>query len=296
MEKKTVYYWQVPMPEWDFPVRVTERTNNAIDITTSDWSTHWHESLEFQYILSGAITFSCGGKTETLGPGDVFFAGWCIPHHAVGFADGTRYYVVQVDLDWLLVEEGELRLSRYRDLLMVHSPAFSPFIRQDPLFSHLFDRIAAVYQARGFGWELHIKGLLLNLLGQLFHAHYQADTAPVQTAQYDSTLGYSRRVLNYIAKNYTKAIGLDDIAREMGLTKSYICRLFRQHTGSTIIGYVNRLRCYQAIYLMESGASVTEAALSVGFNGYNYFSRVFKKVIGCRPSDSMAKISEDIKS
>ena len=132
--------------------------------------------------------------------------------------------------------------------------------------------------------------------GKLFHAHYQADTAPVQTARYDSTLGYSRRMLNYIAKNYTKAIGLDDIAREMGLTKSYICRLFRQHTGSTIIGYVNRLRCYQAIYLMESGASVTEAALSVGFNDYNYFSRVFKKVIGCRPSDSMTKISEDIKS
>ena len=84
-------------------------------------------------------------------------------------------------------------------------------------------------------------------------------------------------MLNYIAKNYTKAIGPDDIAREIGLTKSYICRLFRQHTGSTIIGYVNRLRCYQAIYLMESGASVTEAALSVGFNDYNYFSRVFKK-------------------
>ena len=51
--------------------------------------------------------------------------------------------------------------------------------------------------------------------GKLFHAHYQADTAPVQTARYDSTLGYSRRVLNYIAKNYTKAIGLDDIAREI---------------------------------------------------------------------------------
>ena len=53
MPKNQIYYWQVPMPEWDFPVRITERTNQKIDITTSDWSLHWHESLEFQLILQG---------------------------------------------------------------------------------------------------------------------------------------------------------------------------------------------------------------------------------------------------
>ena len=73
MPKNQIYYWQVPMPEWDFPVRITERTNQKIDITTSDWSLHWHESLEFQLILQGAITLSCNGQTETLHPGDVFF-------------------------------------------------------------------------------------------------------------------------------------------------------------------------------------------------------------------------------
>lgn len=61
------------------------------------------------------------------------------------------------------------------------------------------------------------------------------------------------------------------------------------------MSYVNRLRCYQAIYLMETGSSVTQAALSVGFNDYNYFSRIFKRVIGCRPSDSMKRVSEDLK-
>ena len=46
---------------------------------------------------------------------------------------------------------------------------------------------------------------------------------------------------------------------------------------------------------METGSSVTQAALSVGFNDYNYFSRIFKRVIGCRPSDSMKRVSEDLK-
>ena len=48
-----IYYWQPPLPEWDLPIRIVERTNQKIDITISDWSMHWHEELEFQYILSG---------------------------------------------------------------------------------------------------------------------------------------------------------------------------------------------------------------------------------------------------
>ena len=295
MPKNQIYYWQVPMPEWDFPVRITERTNQKIDITTSDWSLHWHESLEFQLILQGAISLSCNGQTETLHPGDVFFANWCSPHHAVGFADGTHYYVLQVDPTWLLVEEDDLRLSRYRDILMVHCTAFECFVRQDTHMSSTLLQIISAYKARQFGWEIQIKGLCLSLLSLLFRSHCHLADASGTIFQYDNSLRYTRKVLNYIAHHYADAISLDHIAAEIGLTKSYLCRLFRQHTGSSIMSYVNRLRCYQAIYLMETGSSVTQAALSVGFNDYNYFSRIFKRVIGCRPSDSMKRVSEDLK-
>ncbi|OLA31426.1 MAG: hypothetical protein BHW33_02615 [Firmicutes bacterium CAG:137_57_8] len=261
MPKNQIYYWQVPMPEWDFPVRITERTNQKIDITTSDWSLHWHESLEFQLILQGAITLSCNGQTETLHPGDVFFANWCIPHHAVGFADGTHYYVLQVDPAWLLVEEDDLRLSRYRDILTVHSPAFECFVRQDTHMSSILLQIISAYKARQFGWEIQIKGLFLSLLSLFFGSYCHLIGSPSGILQYDSSLRYTRKVLTYVANHYADAISLDHIAAEIGLTKSYLCRLFRQHTGSSIMSYVNRLRCYQAIYLMETGSSVTQAAL-----------------------------------
>ena len=48
---ESIYYWQVPMPEWDFPIRITKRFNCKEDIQISDWSLHWHEHLEFQFIL-----------------------------------------------------------------------------------------------------------------------------------------------------------------------------------------------------------------------------------------------------
>jgi AraC-like DNA-binding protein len=114
-------------------------------------------------------------------------------------------------------------------------------------------------------------------------------------APVDATLHYSRQVLSYLANHYTSGISMDDLLQEVGLTKSYICRLFKRHTGCTITEYVNRLRCYQATYLIENGHSVTEVAAAVGFNDYNYFSRVFKKVTGYRPSEDMRKIKEDVK-
>ena len=44
---KQMQYWQVPLPEWDFPIRITERFNCAQDSGGNDWTLHWHEQLEF---------------------------------------------------------------------------------------------------------------------------------------------------------------------------------------------------------------------------------------------------------
>ncbi len=62
-----------------------------------------------------------------------------------------------------------------------------------------------------------------------------------------------------------------------------------------MVKYINRMRCYRAISLIEGGVSVTQAAQEVGYSDYNYFSRIFKKTIGISPTDSLHKIDEDFK-
>ena len=86
----------------DFPVRIVERTNEPEDIGTSDWSLHWHEDLEFQYVKAGAVQLSCQEGVQWIRPQEIFFANWCEPHHAVGFESHSRYYVIQVDFGGIL--------------------------------------------------------------------------------------------------------------------------------------------------------------------------------------------------
>ena len=290
-----ICYWQVPMPEWDFPVRIVERTNEPEDIGTSDWSLHWHEDLEFQYVKAGAVQLSCQEGVQWVRPQEIFFSNWCEPHHAVGFESRSRYYVIQVDLEWILGESWNTRLAQYRDAFVLHAQSFRAFIMNDSVLCGFFDEIIQEYALRESGYELRVKGVFLSVICHLYRHHFHPEQIRPNDACYDASFQYTRRILNYINHHFDSPITLKNLAAETGITTGYICQLFKRHTGCTVTQYINRLRCYRAISLIETGMSVTQASLAVGYNDYNYFSRVFKRFVGIRPTDSMKRIQEDLK-
>ena len=71
---------------------------------------------------------------------------------------------------------------------------------------------------------------------------------------------------------------LDELAAEAGLAPKYLCRVFRQVTGRTPIDYLNyyRIEC-AAELLCTTTDSITDVALSCGFNDPSYFSRMFRR-------------------
>lgn len=95
-----------------------------------------------------------------------------------------------------------------------------------------------------------------------------------------------KKVLTKIRNDYSKPLTLDDLAEEAQLNKQYFCRAFRQATGKTPIDYLNyyRIEC-AAEQLSLSYVSITEIALSCGFNDLSYFNRLFKRSKGVTPSN-----------
>ena len=72
-----------------------------------------------------------------------------------------------------------------------------------------------------------------------------------------------------------------------------LCRIFREYTGQTPIDRLNSTRIDNACKLLaQKGVSVTEAALSVGFDDLSWFSRVFKKHKGVSPKEYRKRIDE----
>ena len=94
------------------------------------------------------------------------------------------------------------------------------------------------------------------------------------------------KIVSYIKENYTSPITLDDICKNMNMSKQYCMRIFKKHMNTTINDYILDLRMRHAAYLLSyTYMNVSQTAEYLGFSGTSYFSRVFKGYYGVAPSD-----------
>lgn len=90
----------------------------------------------------------------------------------------------------------------------------------------------------------------------------------------------------YIYQNYNKKIKLTDIGEVLNLTPQHLCKFFKEMTDTSIVEYINHYRIETSISLLKiSTLSITDIALECGFDNISYFNRVFKKQVGCTPSE-----------
>lgn len=94
------------------------------------------------------------------------------------------------------------------------------------------------------------------------------------------------RIMEYINDNYKKDISIENVADYVGLSYSYVRKVFKAETGRNILDYINMLRVNEAKRLLiETEISVVDIALSLGYNNDQSFSRFFKKYEGIAPGE-----------
>jgi AraC-like DNA-binding protein len=90
--------------------------------------------------------------------------------------------------------------------------------------------------------------------------------------------GVSDRVIEYLRSNYHGKITLEGIANEVFLSKSHLCRVFREETGKNIFDMLLEIRLKVAAGLLKNSLyAVKEIAHRTGFSDVYYFSKCFKK-------------------
>lgn len=88
-----------------------------------------------------------------------------------------------------------------------------------------------------------------------------------------------------IEENLTVNFDFKGFAERQNITLGYFRTIFKDITGLTPVEYVNRLKVLHALKdLQSSNISVIDAAAKVGIYDANYFSRLFRQIIGYSPS------------
>jgi len=262
----SVQYEQLA-PGDGLPLLVSERYRGSNDVGCCF---HWHEVIEIYFVLSGGIHLLCNGRTKWIYAGEAAFVNWCEPHKSLAFLDGTHHYILQFDLK--LLKTLNLNYSGVK---------FENFPGPDAEIKNTLEHIIGEFEAKERGYWSIVTGELYCLLGYLDRKGLFVCDKRVWD---NSSIEKVWFMLEYIHAHYQENVTLDCLAARMGISVSYLCRLFKKMTGTTIMDYTRRLQFAEAIDLISQGVSVTEASWQVGIRDYNYFSRLFKKKMGQAPT------------
>lgn len=94
-----------------------------------------------------------------------------------------------------------------------------------------------------------------------------------------------RMAREYIQQHYAQQVTLEEVAEAIGLSPAYLSTMFKKEMGISFSDCLISCRIDVArLLLKESDLSIREVAEQVGYMDARYFSKVFNKIVGLKPS------------
>ena len=93
-----------------------------------------------------------------------------------------------------------------------------------------------------------------------------------------------RQAANYVRRHLSEPVSVEDMARELYVSRPYLSQKFRQETGQTLTDFILHEKTEEAKRLLRyTDKSYAAIGEYLGFSSQSHFSRVFKKYAGCTP-------------
>lgn len=161
-------------------------------------------------------------------------------------------------------------------------------LRQADAMAHILHAFQTCEQEPPY-YELHVRSALSDFLALLL-----THTSGVQAKANAKELRDTQRVkqmLSFIHQNYGKKLGTATIAESASVSESECLRCFRSTIGTTPIRYLREYRVEQAARLLrENKTRIGDIAYQCGFQDVSYFTKTFRELKGCTPTDFHAQI------
>jgi len=102
-------------------------------------------------------------------------------------------------------------------------------------------------------------------------------------------VNYLEKIFAYLDEHYKEEIVFEDMAKEIGISYSYMRKIVYELTGKSLMECINQKRIQKAKQLLvKSTLNVAQIAAEVGYNNIQSFNRFFRKFEGITPSSYKA--------
>ncbi len=224
----------------------------------------------FQYTLKGEGEIVIDNQVRRLKPGDAFF---------VNIPSNHTYYLPKDSQEWEFIHitlYGEEVWRSYHEIVK----DYGNILRLDDaaypnqLIFKLFDKAAHEEIKDAFESSSFAYTFIMELKRYLLHSTQSNKTIPESISN----------AVRYMQHHYSNPIILDDIVEASGLSKYHFSRLFQSIMQTSPMNFLTKIRLNKAIELMkDQELTIEEIALRVGYSNGNYFTKVFRSIIGVSP-------------
>lgn len=228
-------------------------------------------------ILKGKGEFHVHGQIFHLKKGDAFLIS----------PDQSTYYVADQENPW---EYAWVAFDGYEVSQILESCGFTD---ENPVF-HFQD----AEEESELGGHVMFENILtlvvqynhsgrctLETLGYLYLIFgFMQRSAGAQEKSYERD--YLRKACDYVSQNYSYQIKVLDIARYIGIDRTYLYKLFRKELELSPQEYLISFRIKTAKNMLKhTTLTVTEVSYSCGFHDSASFCKCFKRLTGYTPKN-----------
>ena len=230
------------------------------------------------YGVSGSGEFFLDGEQGVMYPGQIAVIDPQIKH---GYQSISGDWIVHY-----IGFDGEVCAKLLTCMRLIRPGVYS-LSDPDLFLSHLsaLQQLATAAKPQHILCSKELYSLLLDLSGGVHRL-------PMNQAAEGSIM--VKELILYLEDHFAEDLSLSDLSAQFHKTPEYLCSLFKNVTGETIMHYLRRVRIHHAkVLLMETpDAGIKEVSLKCGFSSVSYFGRVFREATGCTPQGYRLGIKE----
>ena len=229
------------------------------------------ETFIFQYTLSGRGEIRIKKEAYQLPVGHAFM---------IAVPEDCQYYLPSSSKEWkfIFITLAGKQAKECWEYINFHHGHIFEFPIESTLIQHLITTYIRVVEGKIID-AYHTSNKAYEFLTCCYQHFENGRTLEVAELPEDIT-----KAINFIKKNYHVVLSVEDIAKHVELSKSYLTKKFSAYTGNSPINYLNKYRVEKSLYLLQhTQKSVKEIALELGFTDPNYFCKVFRKATGMSP-------------
>lgn len=232
-----------------------------------EYFAHRHREIELVLMLEGCSNAIVNGVSYDLKKGDALIV---FPNHLHQFiSTGPEDYIL------LLIPSNIY--NDYWDGIEGHRPV-NPIIENGAKNENVLS-LAQICMETNDRYAFQCRKFLIGaILGMVL--------GDLKLTKVHTNKNSMERILDYCEKAYNENITLEDISRDLHLSKSYISRLFTGQLGISFSNYINSIRIEETIKLLTTtDMSITDICFATGFSSTRTFNRVFLGRIGVSPKE-----------